>query len=622
MGTVTPAEYELQTMTDRAITDGMRDTAANATSAQMARGTGAAGTLIANLLRGGAEATPEGEMPAGSLPYELLCSRHPDYLLEYWRECRALYAGGPRLFLDDAVFKRLFPRNAFEAPDLYKERCSRAFYIAYPGEVIDNLVAGFAADPIRLTSGADENGDEVELPDWWAAFNKDVSPPGGDEKPLGTFASEWLCEAFQTRTAWALVDLPRAPVDAPPAQNRLEEEERGLVDPYVCLMPAECVVDWEEDEDTHELLWALCYWRSKRRESILDKRELITERWVLWTRDEWASYRATWHPDRPPAKHETVAQEDRGAHPFGKVPLVRLTLPEGMFAMGRMHTIAREHFNKRNAVAWGEYKALFAQLYEFLEGPMAQFNPAMSPVAGASIAQDDDRATNQIRGIGYTQVRARGDEAKYVGPDTSAFKISLESCSDLMRELHRVLFSMALSANMDAAALKRSGDSKEQDQVSIGVILTKCGEIVRDGVAQIRNMIARVVDNGQDDVDEITPTGGNEFDSASVSAAIEEAVAFLNGVPQRSPTFTKRYLYKTYKLAGKGELSPEDLETIREELDTAITAESLMMSDPNAHDLPSDDPNADPEDDDEDDDEDPPAPAAKPKGGKRRMYPA
>lgn len=608
MGTVTPAELELQTMVDRQITEGMRDAVRDQPAAQAARGSGASGTLKNNVVSGGAESLEV----AGALPYRKLSARHPEYLADYWRECRALYAGGPRLFLDDQVHKRLFPSHAFEAPDVYSERRSRSFYVSYAGEIIDNLLAGFAADPMRFTAGNDENGDEVELPEWWSEFAKDVSPPGGETMPVGTLAVEWLREAFQTRTAWALVDMPRRDPNAPPPESRLEEEEQGLNDPYVCLLPSENVVDWEEDEDTHELQWVLCHWRSRRRESLQSERTLITERWLLWTPERWARYRCMWHPLRPPQPDDPIALEDEGTHDFGQVPIVRFVLPEGMYAMGKMHSPAREHFNKRNAVAWAEYKSLFAVLFEFLGGATGEFNPAMSP-AVADAAVDPNRAVNQTFGQGYSQIRNKDDKAEYVGPPTDAFETARASCTELMREIHRVMFSMALSADMGAAALKRSGESKEQDAVSIAVILAKCGELLRDGLGRIRDLVARARGT-EAEAKKVEPTGGVKFDAQSVAAAITEAVEFLNGVPQKSPTFTKRYLYRLYKLAASGDLSPEDLELIREELETAVTAESLMLTDPN---MPPPNQMVPPGEEDDPEDEDEPAP----KPGRRRLYP-
>jgi hypothetical protein len=196
-----------------------------------------------------------------------------------------------------------------------------------------------------------------------------------------------------------------------------------------------------------------------------------------------------------------------------------------------------------------------------------------------------------------------------------------------MREMHRVTFSMALSANMDSAALQRSGDSKAKDAAQIAAILAKVGEIIREGVEVIVKLVGQI--RKDTTADNVRVTGAEKFDADSIAAAIEEAVELLNGVPLKSPTFLKRYLYRLYKLALAAGASDKDLDVIRQELDTMITAESLEMMDagaPGPLDKKNEDGkpgekdpenNDDPEDDEEQDDK--PKAASKPRS--RRLYP-
>lgn len=590
----------LQSQVDREISDAMRDKVGQLPAIRDGRSTQATPTL-------------EQKPSSGGLQYSQLKERNPEWLGEYWSECRALYAGGPRLLKDEPLMKRLFPSHANEAADVYKDRTARAFYIAYAGEIIDHLIAGFAQDPIRLSAGVDEKTTaEIELPEWWSEFAGDVSPPGGTKQPLGSFAVDCLREMFVTQTAWVLVDLPRRDPLEPPPASRLEEEKSGLLDPYLCLMPTDNVVDWQLDDETGELEWVLCYWSMKRRASIRESRHDITERWMLYTRAGWEKYEHTFDPAHPPKKEDTVPLVDQGTHPFGVVPFVRVQVPEGLYAMGKLHSLAREHFNKRCAGSWAEYKALFAVLYEFMATPTANnFTPQ-----GA--AADPRRATNQIRGQGYSQVRGEKDSAQYIGPDVAPFKESRESCAEIMREMHRVMFSMALSANMDSAALQRSGESKDKDSKAIAVILVKVGEIMREGIQAVLNLVSGV---RQEKDSEVKPTGGEKFDADSVAAAIAEAVELLNGVPMRSPTFMIRYLFRLYKLALGPSATDEDLEEIRTELETVITAESLLAADAGPP-GPADKKDDAAGDDGDDEGDDAPPPAAKPKPTSRRLYPA
>jgi hypothetical protein len=296
--------------------------------------------------------------------------------------------------------------------------------------------------------------------------------------------------------------------------------------------------------------------------SIRESRGAITERWMLYTRDGWEKYEHTYDPAHPPKLEDTVPLVDEGTHPFGVVPFVRMQVPEGLYAMGKLHSLAREHFNKRCAASWAEYKALFAVLYEFMATPQANnFTPQ-------GIAGDPKRATNQVRGQGYSQLRGEKDRAEYIGPDVAPFKESRESCAEIMREMHRVMFSMALSANMDSAALQRSGDSKDKDAKSIAVILVKVGELMREGVDAVLELVSSVRQekDGRREGDgrrEVRRRQRCGRDRRSGRAAQRRADA--------SPTFMSRYLFRLYKLALGPSATDEDLRPSRTSSRPVIT---------------------------------------------------
>lgn len=615
MAEVTPAALGLTTAADREITDAMRERAAKQDAITRSRDT-AKPTL------------DDKPIEVRGVAYRTLNERNPEFLGDFWKECRALYAGGPRLLRDEELLKVVFPAHANEAPDVYKDRVKRAFYIAYPGEIIDHLLAGFAQDPVRLSAGIDEKDatKELALPVWWGDFAEDVSPPGGARQPLSAFAIECAREMMVTQTAWVLVDLPARDPTAPAPESRLDEEKRGLLDPYLCLMPTDNVVDWQIDDETGELEWVLCYWRTRPRDGLHARRDHIAEKWLYWTREGWERYETRWEVGHPPKPDDVVRLVDEGEHKFGVVPFVRIQVPEGLYAMGKLASIAREHFNKRCAVSWAEYKALFAVLYEFMAGETQRpFTPNMPQIS--HIQQDARRATNQVRGQGYSQLRGHEDRAEYIGPDVAPFKEARESCAELMREMHRVMFSMALSANMDSAALQRSADSKGKDAAQIAAILAKLGEILREGLDVVCDLVSKV---RQESAKQVKATGGEKFDAESVAASITEATELLNGVPQRSATFLRLYLYRKYKLWLGPNTSDKDLEAIRKELDDSVTPESLMMADASPSgpldkdgegDKGDDDPDDENKDEDEDDEPPKPAPKAGAKPRSRRIFP-
>jgi hypothetical protein len=567
MSTETEIDVELRSLKGPAISEAV---GANLDK----RGPGKAGTSDVLARQAAPAADPRGDRP-GALTWEDLQQRNAEWSGQFWAECRALYSGGPRLLGDAKVLERLFPKHMHEDAAVYEARKSRAHYYPYAGTICEELLAGLAADPLRVSFGEmDDKGDQAG-DDWWTPFVSDVTGesdkiPGEDDNGEGGcsmhhFSVDMVREMLQTRFTWVLADLPLAPIDAPPT-SALDEDKEGLTDPYLCLVPAEQIVDWEYD-DQGNLLWAMHLTERQLRLSPTDRRDKLTATYTLWLPTGWAKYVVVYDPKQPPVKETKYEPADWGPHPFKRVPLERVELAEGMWAMGKLHSLAREHFNKRCAASWAEYKALFAVLYEFL-GP----EEGAMPIAEAQ--QDPDRAIAQTRGQGYTQTRGKDDDARYVGPDVAPFTEARESCAEVMREMHRVMYSMAQSADMGKQALARSGESKSQDKAATEVILMAFGQVVRRAVRRLLGLIAL----GRSEVVPPCQVHGQEkFDATSLADAISQAVELFNGLPIASITFAHMALLRLYLQYLGDSVTDQQRDEIRTQIEQVVTAESLAQ---------------------------------------------
>lgn len=568
-----------------------------------------------------------------TVAYEMLQQRHPEWTISYWEECRALYAGGDRLLGNPEVMRRLFPQNLYEPVNIYAQRKARAHYFPYAGTIIDSLLAGLSSDPLRVAFGSIDKvtGDLIPSPDadWWRSFVEDVTneatnpdePDANDAKegdddeegglPLHHFLIEVMREAEQTRSAWVRVELPTVP-DGIVIDSALAEEKAGARAPYLCLVPAETVIDWEYDAPTKTLTWVLTLEKTCPRLSIANKRGTMEHHvYTLWTQTDWVRYEIDVDTKSPPPNDKIIQPTATETHSFGCVPFDRITLPEGLWAMGKLHSLAREHLNKRCAMSWAEYKALFAVLYEFLDDEGGSDIPTVG---------SPDRATEQTRSQGFSQLRRKGDTAEFIGPDVAPFKEARESCNDTMREMHRVMYSMALSANMDAAAIQRSGDSKEQDHADTQVILMALGMLMR----RISRVLLALVARGRGEpVPQALISGLEHFDTAGITAMIADAVAVFTGIPMKSKTMTTLYLAKLYRKIMGDEATDEQIAQMREEIEETLDAEELINAMAMAP-TPGTDQGgggADPNADDGSADEKPLKPAGGPIKSKQRMKP-
>lgn len=512
---------------------------------------------------------PEKEPTAPSLAWKLISATHPEYDAPYWEECRALYSGGKKLLRNPELMQRVFPSHNAEDEAIYAERVKRAHYFPYPGAIIDAIASGLGADPIVVLP-SDQDDKEAKLGDWWTEFFRDVTKPGADRCDLHHMAVNQIREAMLTGgVSWMLVDLPVAPhPDDPSApKDRLEQERRGLLTPYIAPIPAENVIEWVEKDG--ELQWIVVCDTEARRETIHDARGMITKTFTIWTPTEWIRYQTTYDPSKPPKADDLIDKVGEGTHPFGVVPVVRITLSEGLRAMDKLESMAREHLNKRNALSWAEYKSLFALLYEFLA---PEEGTTMNPKSEAQ--QDPDRAIAGIRGQGHVNERGNEDRAEYIGPPTAPFSEARESCDQIKSEMYRVMHAMADSIDQTSGSARRSGESKAQDNRQNDVLLKELGRYAREAVHALMVIVQKV--KGDEDH---RVGGGDSFDSVDLMAKVTEAVELVNGLPMKSPTFLRIYLERIYTMVLKGELTDKEKDDIRKELAMMINMEELMMQD-------------------------------------------
>lgn len=489
-------------------------------------------------------------------PYKAFKIRHPDYDSRLWSKCRAFYAGGDRLLGDKHMLQEVFPPHLSEASTIYAERCKRAFYIPYAGEIINSICAGLFAEPLNLRSEPEIKDDE-----FYAEFPEDVSPPGGRTQTLNDLLKEQIGTALLCRRAWTLVDLPSIPPDMEMPETLMEEDGLGLRNAYAVSIDPEMVLDWEMTEDG-ALEWVLVMHRSSKRDGLMSDRSLVVEDYTLYTPDSWERYRAEYVIGKEPGDDDEIPLLDSGQHSFGKVPLLMLELPEGLWAMGKVLPIAIAHMNLRNALSWAEYKSLFPVLASFKQG-IDMSNP---------ITEDPDRDVNQVLGQGYMFSAAAGDDLRYVGPDSGPFTAAMQDLNNLRDEMHRVLHQMAQSVDNSGAALQRSADSKQVDQQSTAIILRALGQILKEHVVEVMELVQR--GRGDKEVG-WRPEGMEKYDEISVSGLLEQAEV-IDTVSIPSATFKQLWTYNLARRILGDNAEEEDLENIRKELEENVTNEQFM----------------------------------------------
>lgn len=506
------------------------------------------------------------DQTASALPetieYGALNQRHPGRDCAYLNRLWAFYSGGQVLLGNQELLRQVFPRHRREVESVYQERINRAFYIGIAGEIVDFLTATLMSDPVRV--GQETEGEnELKLAAWYEKWVKNVAPKSAPVMELTEFLRECVLNLMVTRESWVRVDLPK------PAEyaSRADQEKAGALDAWLVQVPTQCVLDWEDD-DSGGLKWVIVHSRETPRAGLAQGRDKIIERWFYYDRERLAEYEISYKKDDTPRENTKVSRVGDTPHRFGTVPLIRKTVPDGLWAMDTLEGMQREHFNKRNALSWGEFQSLLPELYEFIAP-----DDAPPGVVIGSAREDEDKAKSDPRGQGYIQTRHKDSKAEWVGPPVEPFSEARSSCQELRDEMHRVLHLMALSVTSTASMLGRSAASKAQDQSSTAIVARELGRHLREHAVAILEMVSRARgDTGMRDT--WKAQGADQFVVTSVDDVIDRATK-VETITIKSPTFHRLHQAGVAETLLADRATPKVMKTIEGELEENVTAEDM-----------------------------------------------
>ena len=509
----------------------------------------------------------------------LSTTRHRAYDGDYWCKIRILYEGAKTLkdalATSSKVRTEIFPQHLGEEPDVYAERIKRSCYVNYLSQLVDYIISVLFSDPVKVTAGGD--GEDLKpgsVAPFYEDFYRNTAQPGSRPVTFNEALRRVALDALLFKRAWLLVEFPKKPTDADgnpiaPASRYDEEQlEAGgqYKRAYCCSVDPECVYDWERAEDG-ELAWALIHDKDYPRPTVDAKRTTCVETFTVYDRSTWTRY--VWEYDEEksvPKDTDKPTRVESGPHNFGRVPLLDFTIPDGLWAGGKMENIAVELFNKLSALSWGQYRSLFQVIAVTLQDadPKNGFSP---------IAEDQNRAINQTLGPGRVWVGAERDQIRYIGPDSAPFAEARAYLAELRDEMHRVLHQMAQSVDNSGAALKRSGESKKMDRAAGAIVSRELGRLFREITVAIYQTIAA----GRNERDKVWSVSGLEsYDEQSPMDVITEAVQ-LENVNIPSPTWQTIHRHNLAIKLTPG-LTDEQRDRVYEEIQDTLASTAAAKS--------------------------------------------
>lgn len=398
---------------------------------------------------------------------------------------RDLYAGGFE-FKERAAHYLL--RRQKEPLDVYAERLSRVFYENYIGSIIDWYGSTlFRREPsLHCEQGLDIGQKFV------SEFADDCDRRG---TRLADFFREAFIDALVAGKTHILMDFPRAPK---PVSNRAEEEAAGVSRAYLVRYQTEDLINWCTDE-RGEYEWVVFRQKSKQQVTLESDIAVEETTWRYYDRSEYRIYRRTETGGKPNAI-ELVAQGPHGLMLQNRVPVITLSLSDGLRLMAKAAHLQLEHFNKSNSLGWAIGMGLFAM-----------------PVIYS------DREWNQIVGESYYIQLGPSDRFGWTEPDGKVYQIAAANLETLKEEIYRVCYLSQASGELTGGRAQ-SAASKQMDSAITQEVLRAYGAAVK---SCIRAVVKAITDARQDDVF-VTVTGLDEVDISDFSTELKNAASLLS----------------------------------------------------------------------------------------------
>ena len=444
----------------------------------------------------------------GGAVIERLNREHPEYRdrKEMWQRYWDFYVGGEQLRRNASFY---LVRRQKEPNDVYAERLARVFYENYLGSCID----WYAATLFRTRPAITVRTADRPVQDFYTQLLADCDCRGTS---LLELARKVFIQTLVFRESFLLVDFPRVSGEA---ASRAEEDAVGKSRAYAVPYSPQQLINWKVDKDG-DYEWVVLKTERTYQED-LNSPELISEQcWSYYDRENFQIYKLTSSEANggaggmSSAAGEDIELVDEGRHGLAglsRVPLVRMSVTDGLWLANKVALLQQEHFNKSNALSWALHMGLFAMPVIYSE-----------------------RDWEQIVGEAYYIQLAPNDRFGWTEPEGHVFQIAADNLDRLKDEIYRVCYLMTQAGGREARNLGQSGVSKRRDFAVTQEVLRAYGDLVKDFLGRVLKLTAQA----RKDPVEIEITGMDQFEEPDFGEELENAQG-LQKIGIGSPRFEK-----------------------------------------------------------------------------------
>jgi hypothetical protein len=501
--------------------------------------------------------------------YKTLLTQNEEYNPALLGELEELYQGGYGILQNSGKY---LTQLVGEAEDRYRERCRITSYQPFFAHVVNAFATALFGQPLDVKPAADASNPDTpgELPDptLYHAFQKDCDKAGTTFLDL---MKALLITALKKRSAIVHLDFP-APGDVEP-KNKAEEDAMGSDRVYAYEVPVEQLIDWEDGKDG--LVWATLHWKEIPREGPFGLRDTVVEHFKIWQMKDgvavWRQFDVRYPVNGPvPNPEQEIPETSNGKTSFKRIPLLKLTLPIGLWTGNMIGPQCREHFQRRSSLIGSQNRSLCAIPWVAL-GPSIGAEGDAIP---AEITQNESRGDDpvkQFKSRGYV-VLGSDDKIGFAEPLGHCYELVDKQLDRLRDAIFSVASQMAASiTGSSSTALGRSGLSKQKDTESTAKVLGELGSKVRQFAALVYRTISEA--RGEDVI--WTAHGLDSYELEEREQILQEGIS-LDQVSIPSTTFKKHHKFQTAKkLLGVG-TDPATLDQIKLEIESGVDDEVAL----------------------------------------------
>lgn len=467
-----------------------------------------------------------------TIPVETLNRTHPFYdkVLRTWNQVEVLNCGGWMMEQAIGDYLRMRPKEPTAVLEMRKRAASYT-------NLMGNITGWYDSALWQQQPAFDITPGSKEISDFLQGWESDVTRTQVNSR---RFFKGVVQSMLVNKCAYVLLDMPTGTG----AEQTLADQQAGkLLSPYLIEYRPQTVINWGEDE-FGGLQWAVL--KTEETASIFPADPAVSDVWTYYDAHEVARWTREKDSTEKVAKMDPGYPRQHATARLNKIPLYRLSVPDGLWFGNRVKLPLLNHFNLDNALDWGLMNSCLAQLY----------------IKGKYGDQSVGSAQPTVSEVAFHQLEI-GGEMGYVEPKGIAFKSSQERLDNLEERIYKACFLQAHARTNKSTPTQQSGISKQQDMTPANDALSGIGDVARPALELIYTDVLAV-----SGMPAKVNVRGFDFNDKGIGKL--EMIDAASVVPVQSTTFERRVQKDVVHI-----LYPDEAEswykTVEGEIDIAPT---------------------------------------------------